>query len=178
MKDTNPTPSATYQDLLQEHARGTGLLVASKEGEQQVTVLLRGRADEAGRDQKDDNVQIRAALLTLSEEVALIPVLVCLGVEEDPENLYETWANESEMELADLLRSLTSQKDIFIHLHGEGCQLVRTFRIPNVLQDFASKVLPLVLGTQRLSADAFHQARQAVYQRYPSLRTLWRIMTP
>ena len=162
-------------DLLRGLTRGTALFVPADGAE--VVLLVRGESPRFAALGEVPDVQFRAGVLTLADAgVALVPVVVRLGPAEEPENLYEAWVNQSPTGLEGTLLALASQERLVVYLHGDGCRLVRVLGVPNPLRAFARAALPLVGAARPLSADELHQARAAVYQQHPTVRSLWRAL--
>jgi hypothetical protein len=171
---TPPRP-IRYPELLRESARGTALL-APQAGSGEVALLVHSDSTRIAGLDKDPTIEFRAGLFTQEESgLDLVPVLVRLGPEE-PENIYEAWVNEYGQGAEETLAALGTQESIDLHLYGGDGRLERTLRVANPLRAFAGKALGLLAGKQLWSIDAFHQARSAVYDQYPHVRSLWRAL--
>jgi hypothetical protein len=173
-------PPVAPIDLVRQLSRGTALFGAGPDdhGRGEVALLLRGESAHLASLGESPDVQFRAGVLTLAEAgVALVPVVVCLGREPEPQNLYEAWVNDSVLGIGETLQALAVQEGIVVQLHGDDCRLERVLRVPNPLQAFARQALGIVRAARPLSADELHQARTAVYKQLPSVRALWRALS-
>jgi hypothetical protein len=163
-------------ELLEHATRGTALF-APRPGEDrrgEVALLIRGASQRLQALREPVDVQFRAGVFAEPQtKVVLVPILVCLGPEQAPEDLYEAWVNQSPGGLAETLAALAAQHDVELCLYGDGCRLERTFRVPSPLRAFAGAALDVARAGRPLSMDDFHQARAAVYQRHPTVRALW-----
>jgi hypothetical protein len=108
--------------------------------------------------------------------VALLPVVVWLGSEQESEGLYEAWLNQAPLGLRETLQGLAAQEEIVVYLHGDDCRLERVLRVPNPLGAFASGALDMTAAARMLSPDEFHQARTTVYKQHPTIRALWKVL--
>jgi hypothetical protein len=174
-----PRPPVEPVEQLRQLTRGTGLFApaegASCQGE--VVLLIRGESHRLAALREALDLQFRAGLLSQPEAgVAILPVVVRLGPGEEPDNLYETWINQSPMGLQETLKALATQERLVVYLHGNDCRLEQTLEVPNPLQAFAQETLPLVGTARSLSGDEWHQVRAAVHRQYPTVRALWRAL--
>jgi hypothetical protein len=166
-------------DQLRGLPRGSALFgfADGGSGRAEVAILVRGESRRFAALAKAPDLQLRAGVLTLPDAgVALVPVVVRLGASEEPENLYEAWVNQSAAGLEPTLQALAAQEYLLVHLHGDDCRLERVLRVPNPLKTFAGEALSLVGSMRSLSADELHQARAAVYNQCPTVRSLWRAL--
>jgi hypothetical protein len=161
---------------LSRSARGTGLFAPDPgaDPKQRVALLFRTEPGRIIRLGANPDIEFRAGIFRLATaDTVLVPVLVRVGPDE-PENLYEAWANEYLSGLGSLMEALAVQERLAIFLYGDGCHLEQVFRVPNQLQDFAKEFLRVNASVRPLSLDAFHEARQAAYKRYPTVLSLWK----
>jgi hypothetical protein len=174
---TSPEQPVDPLDVLRGASRGTALFAALGEPpDREIALLIRTSSDWVDRLAEHPDVEFRAGVFTLPEvNVTVVPVLVCIG-SEDPDNLYEAWVNECGPDMGELLKELAAQPRLAVHLYGDGCRLERTLQVPNPLQAFAREALATIAGMRPLSADAFHQARRAVYEQHKTVRALWRAL--
>jgi hypothetical protein len=164
--------------VLRRSAQGTALFAPDlfNPGAREVALLVRAESGRVARIGANPAVEFRAGLFTQpSTGTALVPILVRVGRGE-PEDIYEAWANEFGPGAAALLEALAAQERIGVQLYGDACRLERSLRVPNPLRAFAPAALAEVAGARPLSADAFHQARQAVYKQHATPWSLWRAL--
>jgi hypothetical protein len=166
-----------YLAVLRSSARGTALFAPEPDEDRSEAVLLvRSDSQRIAALGKDPNVEFRAGLFEASGQgPVVVAVLARIGAEE-PDGLYETWLSEERGEAEEILRRLAEQQEVIVRLHGDDCRPERTLRVPNVLRAFAREALGRVVEHQSWSSDAFHQARAAVYKRYPQPLSLWRAL--
>jgi hypothetical protein len=166
-------PPTDPLEELRRSPRGTALF-APVSGE--VALLVRADEEQLAQLEGHPEVEFRAGLFTLADAgVVLIPILVRVGPEER-ETIYEAWGNDYAAGLDNLLQAFATQESIAVHFYSDGNRLAQTVRVDNELQPFASEAQRMSLGATELSEDAFHQARQAVYRQYPSVRALWKAL--
>lgn len=168
------------REVLHQLPRGAALFVPEDFDSPNREVALLVRADSADIAQlgADPVVEFRAGLFTpVAGGGVGLPVMVRIGPDEG-ENVYEAWANEYGSGVRGLLEALAAQECLAISLYGDSYHVERTLRVPNDLRTFAREVLSLTGGMPPLSPDAMHQARQAVYRQYPTVRSLWKALKP
>jgi hypothetical protein len=166
-----------YLAVLRDSARGTALFAPEPDEERPEAVLLvRSDSQCIAALGKDPDVEFRAGLFEVTGDgPVVVAVLARIGAEE-PDNLYETWVSEEQGEAEEMLRRLAKQQEVVVRLHGDDCRPERTLRAPNSLRAFAREALGRVVERRSWSSDAFHQARAAVYKRYPQPLSLWRAL--
>jgi hypothetical protein len=168
------------REVLQQLPRGAALFIPEViDGpNRDVALLVRADSEDVAQLGADPLVEFRAGLFTpLAAGGVGLPVLVRIGPVERG-TVYEAWASEYGPGLSKLLQALAAQECLAISLYGDSYHVERTLRVPNDLRTFAREVLSQTGGMPRLSADAMHQARQAVYRQYPTARALWKALEP
>jgi hypothetical protein len=164
-------------ERLAQAARGTFFFVPRPDEGPNPPVALWLRTDaRPSAERAAPDLEFRAAVFTGQESgVVLVVVLMRLGPEE-PENLYEAWLDASEEETAGVLKALVAQEALEVRFYGDDCCLEQVLQVPNPLQALADRARKLITGVRPWSADAFHAARTAVFQQYPTVRALWRAL--
>lgn len=170
-------PAAPF-DRLRQAGRGTGLFASAESGDRREAELwLRAGPDRLAAIEETPHPEFRAGVFTQAESgLALLPVLVRVGPDEESETVYEAWVNESPAGLADTLAQLGTQENLRVCVYGDDGRLAREFRVPNPLRAFAREAQALTAGQRLASADEFHRARTAVYNQYPNLRAFWKAL--
>jgi hypothetical protein len=176
-------PSVPHKPLdplerLAQAARGTFFFAPTLDAgpNPPAAVWLRADARQIADHTATPDTEFRAAVFNGQKSgMVLVAVLMRLGPEE-PESLYEAWLDASEDATAGLLKALAAQDALEVRLHGEDCRLEQVVQVPNPLQAFAARAGQLITVRRPWSADAFHEARTAVFKQYPTARALWRAL--
>lgn len=143
-------------------------------GAWEVAWLIREESARIAQLGPSPDIEFRAAAIE-HNGVLLIPVLVRVGPEHQ-ESIYETWINAQQPEQAGMqvLGELAIQPRLVVHLYGDGCRRVRSLRVSNPHQAFFREVLSTLRERPAWSMAEFDDAREQIYQQYPSVSDLWK----
>jgi hypothetical protein len=175
--DISPAGPINPLEWLRQSPRGSGLFAPDPAGDEHgVALLFRTESGHITALGDDPGIEFRAAVFRLwTSNAVLVPVVVRVGPDE-PENLFEAWANEYGSGLNSLMEALARQERIALCFYDDDGRVEQIFRVPNQLQAFAKELLRMGAGAGSMSVDTFHQARQAIYKQYTTLRSLWRAL--